>query len=153
MNPVLELERTHTIEQKGWRGINLEDAYTPAKRAYDKSMIGVIGPTTSPDGAVGVQRVLSVEPKITGVRGFTQQTENLNELKDINLFSPGEMLVPLGVTRDDPNRMGHAIKQSKHVVPVKKSSPVLISNGMEERCRYDLSSDFVINAEEDGEVV
>ena len=153
LNPVLELERTHTIEQKGWRGINLEDAYTPAKRAYDKSMIGVIGPTTSPDGAVGVQRVLSVEPKITGVRGFTQQTENLNELKDINLFSPGEMLVPLGVTRDDPNRMGHAIKQSKHVVPVKKSSPVLISNGMEERCRYDLSSDFVINAEEDGEVV
>ena len=44
-------------------------------------------------------------------------------------------------------------KQSKHVIPVKKSSPVLISNGVEEVARFELSSDFVVNAEEAGEIV
>ena len=44
-------------------------------------------------------------------------------------------------------------KQSKHVIPVKDSAPVLISNGLEEICRFKLSSDFVVNADEAGEVV
>lgn len=47
----------------------------------------------------------------------------------------------------------HANKQSRHVIPVKKSSPVLISNGFEEVARFHLSSNFVVNAEEDGEIV
>lgn len=47
----------------------------------------------------------------------------------------------------------HALKQSKHVIPVKESSPVLISNGMEEVARFHLTSNFVVNAEEDGEVI
>jgi uncharacterized protein (DUF2344 family) len=47
----------------------------------------------------------------------------------------------------------HAIKQSKHVIPVKKSSPVLMSNGFEEVCRFELSSDFVVNADENGTVI
>ena len=51
------------------------------------------------------------------------------------------------------NILLHAIKQSKHVIPVKKSSPVLMSNGMEEVCRFELSSDFVVNAEEAGTVI
>lgn len=109
LNPVLELERTHTVLQKGWRGINLDEAYTIGKRSYDKSMIGVIGPTTSPDGSVGVQRVLSMEPQIDTVRGFTKQTDekDYDKLKDVNVFSPGEMLIPLSTTRDDSTRMGY----------------------------------------------
>jgi hypothetical protein len=35
------------------------------------------------------------------------------------------------------------------MIPVKESSPVLISNGMEEVSRFHLTSNFVINAEED----
>ena len=50
-------------------------------------------------------------------------------------------------------RLMHAIKQSKHVIPVNDSDPVLVSNGFEEVERFQLSSDFVINADEDGEVV
>ena len=46
-----------------------------------------------------------------------------------------------------------AIKQSKHVIPVKDAVPVLISSGMEEAARFHLSSNFVINADEDGTVV
>ena len=45
------------------------------------------------------------------------------------------------------------MKQSTHVIPVKNAAPVLISNGLEEVARFQLSSDFVVNAKEDGEVI
>lgn len=45
-----------------------------------------------------------------------------------------------------------AVKQSKHVVPVEKASPVLISNGSEQVIQYHLSNDFVVTAEEKGVV-
>lgn len=154
LNPVLELESTHAVSNKGFRGVNLDQAYTVPKRSYHKSMIGIIGPATSPDGNVGVNKTLSLEPTITSPRGYTDvRSDKLKELKDVNLFSPGELLIPLGAMYDDPTRLGHAIRQSRHVIPVKKSSPVLISNGAEEVCRHHLSSDFVVNAKEDGKVI
>lgn len=153
LNPVLELERTHTVMYRGWRGINSDRTYTQDKRAYDDSMIGIIGPTTSPDGAVGVQKVLSLEPNLSSLRGHTIVPEDKSTLKDVNLFSPAELLCPLAVTTDDPTRVGHMVKQAKHMLPVKHTSPVLISNGAEEVVRFHLSSAFVINAEEDGKVV
>ena len=153
LNPILELERTHTIMHKGWKGINMDDSYTQDKRVYEKSMIGTIGMATSPDGSVGVQKVLTMEPGVASPRGYVNIETDMKKLKDVNVFSPGEILCPLGVTNDDPTRTGHAIKQSKHIIPVKNSSPVLISNGAEEVCRFGLSSDFVINAKMDGKVV
>lgn len=45
------------------------------------------------------------------------------------------------------------MKQSSHVIPVKKSSPVLISNGVEEVVRFHVSHSFAINAEEDGTII
>ena len=153
LNPILELERSHVIMHKGYKGANLDDFYTQDRRVYEKSMIGTIGMATSPDGAVGVQKVLTMEPPINSARGYVDIPKDVTKLKDINVFSPGEILCPLGVTNDDPTRTGHAIKQSKHIIPVKKSSPVLISNGAEEICRFGLSSDFVINAKMDGKVI
>ena len=154
LNPTLEMEMTHSISSKGFRGANLDQSYTMEKRVYDSSMTGIISPSTSPDGSVGVNKTLTCEPSITSVRGYVDIKQNrLDELQDINLFSPGELSIPLGATVDDPTRLGHAIKQSKHVIPVKDSAPVLISNGLEEMCRFKLSSDFVVNADEDGEVV
>ena len=47
----------------------------------------------------------------------------------------------------------HALKQSKHVIPVTNSSPVLISTGMEEAVRFNLSTDFVVNAKDNGKVI
>ena len=153
LNPLLEMERTHTTMYKGWRGINEDRSYTQDKRVYDNSMIGIIGLATSPDGSVGVQKTLTMEPNIMTARGYVKSGEKMEGLKDVNLFSPAEMLCPLGPTRDDPTRTGHGVKQSKHVIPVKHSSPVLISNGAEEAIRFSLSTDFVINAKEDGEVI
>lgn len=154
LNPFLELETTHGVSTKGWRGVNLEESYTVPKRSYDKSMTGIIGVSSSPDGQVGVNRTLTMEPSINSVRGYLDiKSDNLDELKDVNLFAPAEMLIPLGATRDDPIRTGHSVKQSRASVPVKDGSPVLISNGSDELCKYYLSSDFVVMAEKDGTVV
>jgi len=155
LNPVQELERCRTTSYKGWRGINLDDAYSVPKRCYDKTMTGILSPISSPDASVGVSRVLTLEPNITSVRGYMKVTDDkdLDSLKDANLFSPGELTMPTAATYDDPIRIGHAIKQSKHVIPVENSSPVLISNGVEEACRYHLSTDFVVNAKDNGKVL
>ena len=154
LNPFLELETTHGISTKGWRGVNLDDSYTIAKRSYDKTMTGIIGASTSPDGSVGVNRTLTLEPTINSVRGYVEtKCDELDKLKDVNLFSPAEMLIPLGATRDDPIRTGMSVKQSRAVVPVKNGSPVLMTNGCDEICQQYLSSDFVVVAEQDGTVV
>ena len=144
----------HGISSKGFRGANVDEAYTLEKRMYDASMTGIIAPSSSPDGSVGVNKTLSMEPSIKSLRGYVELKDNkLDELHDVNLFSPGELTIPMGARYDDPTRLGHALKQSKHVIAVKKSSPVLISNGVEEVARFELSSDFVVNAEEAGEIV
>ena len=154
LNPTLEMEMCHGISSKGFRGANVDEAYTIEKRMYDASMTGIIAPSSSPDGSVGVNKTLSMEPSIKSLRGYVELKDNkLDELHDVNLFSAAELSIPMGARYDDPTRLGHALKQSKHVIPVKKSSPVLISNGVEEVARFELSSDFVVNAEEAGEIV
>lgn len=155
LNPVVEVEKSRTITSKGWRGINQERAYSEEKRSYDESMVGVMAMSTSPDGNCGINRVLTMEPSITSARGYVdvKDKDKLSELSDVNLYSPTELLFPLGNTRDDSMRIAMAGKQSKHVIPVKNASPALISNGVDEAIRFELSSDFVVNADDDGEVV
>jgi DNA-directed RNA polymerase beta subunit len=63
------------------------------------------------------------------------------------------MLTPGTAASDDPIRVAMANKQSKHQVPVKNASPSLVSNGFDEAIQFHLSDDFVVNAEEDGQVV
>ena len=105
LNPMVELEKFHTCTPKGPAGMNLSDAYTLEKRAYDSSMIGVISMSTSPDSNCGVNKSISLEPTITNARGYLDLHEDqLDELKDINLFSPSELLSPLGASRDDATR-------------------------------------------------
>lgn len=154
LNPTLEMLQFHAVSNKGFRGINTDDYYTIERRAYDPTMMGILSPSGSPDGNVGVNKTLSLEPKITNLRGIIEDNhKHLNKLDDVNLFGPGELTMPLAGTIDDPNRLGHANKQSSHVVPVKNSAPVLISNGMEEAARFHVSSSFAINADEPGEIV
>lgn len=156
LNPTLEIENTHGVSFKGFHGNNLDDMYTIRKRSYDPSMTGTISPISSPDAGCGLNKSLTLEPEIENIRGYVKVPESdkdFNDLKDINLFSAGELTMPGASRNDDPSRAGHAIKQSKHVIPVNDSDPVLVSNGFEEIERFELSSDFVVNAEEDGEIV
>lgn len=156
LNPIVELEKVRATSPKGPSGCNLEEAYKINKRSFHKNMTGLFTISTSPDKNVGVVRELTLEPGIVSPRGYLD-TKNTNseieELKDVNLFGAAELLSPLGGTRDDSVRLAMATKQSKHIVPVKKSSPVLISNGSEQTIQYELSNDFVVVAKEDGKVI
>lgn len=154
LNPIVEVEKCHTITAKGPSGLNVSRAYTEAKRSYDKSMIGILAISTSPDGNCGVVRSLSLEPNVVNARGYIDiKDDKLDELKDTNIFSPAEMLTPIGAARDDSCRTAMATKQSKHMIPVKNACPVLISNGAEQVLHYHIGDDFSIVAEDDGEVV
>lgn len=154
LNPIVELEKSRAISPKGLSGLNLAQAYTQDKRSYDSSMMGVLAMSTSPDANVGVVRQLTTEPNVIGPRGYIDvNAEDFSGLKDVNLFSPAELLSPLGASRDDTIRTAMATKQSKHIIPIRKSSPVLVSNGSEQVIHYHLSDDFSVVAKHDGEVV
>lgn len=153
LNPIYEMEKVRAITPKGFVGMNLEQAYTQDKRSYDKTMMGLLGMSTSPDANVGVVRQLTMEPNIKNARGYIDiKDDDIENLTDANLFTPAEMLTPMGVTRDDSIRTAMASKQSKHIIPISKASPVLISNGAEQVIQYQLSKDFVVVAEDDGVV-
>ena len=105
------------------------------------------------DANVGINKQIVVEPTLSNTRGHRDQVEDPETLKDINVFSPVELLTPGTARNDDPIRTAIAGKQSSHVVPVADAAPALISNGYDEAVQFHLSDDFVINADEDGEVV
>jgi len=154
LNPIVELEKSRAITPKGHSGMNLDDAYTQDKRAFDPSMMGIMAMSTSPDANCGIVRELTLEPNILSPRGYIDiKNDKLKELTDANLFSAAELLSPLGVSRDDSIRTAMATKQSKHIIPIEKSSPVLISNGAEQIIHYHLSNDFTVVAKYDGKVV
>lgn len=153
LNPIVELEKSRAVTPKGPNGMNLSSAFTQDKRAYNPTMLGVVAMSTSPDANVGIVRQLSLEPNIIGPRGYIDVKHNdLDSLKDANIFSPAEMMSPLGASRDDSNRTAMSTKQSKHIIPIEKSSPVLISNGAEQIIHYHLSDDFSVVAKQDGVV-
>lgn len=106
LNPFLELQRKTITMYRGWRGINEDRSYTQDKRVYDKSMVGIVGLTSSPDASVGVQKPLTMEPNVISARGYLNVEEDYNKLKDVNVFSTLEMLAPLAPERDDPTRVG-----------------------------------------------
>ena len=155
LNPIFEASRLHEVSYKGESGTNEEHAMTLDVRAYNESMLGVIGITTSPDSNVGINRQLTMEPNITSTRGYIDVVgkDNIDTLSGTRLLTPAELLTPLGVQHDDPVRTAMAFKQSMSTLLVEDSDPVLIGNGVEKVLPYHLSSEFVINAEDDGEVI
>jgi hypothetical protein len=156
LNPATEVAKANTISAKGYGGTNSTGSYDDvSKRSYDPTSVGKIAMSSSPDANIGINRELVVEPTIANARGYRDQVapEDLDSLQDVNIFSPVEMLTPGTAAGDDPIRVAMANKQSKHLVPVKAASPALVSNGYDEALQFHLSDDFVVNAEEDGEVV
>ena len=155
LNPILELEKARSITPRGPRGVGKERAMTEQKRAYDPSMIGIMGMTTSPDYKVGVNRQLTLEPNITSTRGYVQTTDmkDVDELNAANLLTPSELLSPPGVLHDDGPRTAMGYKQSQYMLPVAGSTPVFFGNKVESVVPYHMSREFVIVAKNDGEVV
>ena len=156
LNPVSELQKLHGCTKKGPSGCNLAEAYTEEQRSFHNSMTGVFTISSSPDANVGVQRVLTLEPPITDVRGLIDNKTmdgRIDEYKDVNLFGPAEMLNTTSARHDDSMRIAMATKQFTHLTPIAVSSPSLVTNGSEQSVQYHLSKDWVFVAQEDGKVV
>ena len=111
LNPILEMDKRREVTFKGLGGIQLDRAMTVARRSYDKSMLGTIGITTSPDANVGVVRELTLEPNITSTRGYidTSNEDDPDKLNAAQLFTFSELSTPIGTNVDDPDRT--AIKE------------------------------------------
>jgi hypothetical protein len=149
LNPVLEMESIAQISAKGWRGINLDDAYTLEVRAYDESMIGFISPNSTPQGNAGVARALSYNPRISSVRGYIP-TVDRQSLTPAEILSPAEMLATFTSTQADPMRQSMQVGQTKHTMPVLKAHKQLIGSGINKTMAYMISDDFAFKAKEDG---
>lgn len=155
MNPLLSMENLHSASPKGPSGINKSRAMTLAKRQYDKSMLGIAGITTPNDANVGIVRQLTLEPNIVSVRGYVKPAsdDEIEEMTNINLLTPAELLSPPGALHDDGPRTAMGGKQSKYMVPISGSAPVYFGNRVESVIPYHLDKTFVIVAKDDGEVV
>lgn len=155
LNPILELEKQGAISYRGPSGINRSDAYTLSKRAFNPSMTGIIGISSSPDANVGIQRQLTLDPNIKSTRGYLEaaNSENIKDMTSAELFTPAELLSPPGVMHDDGQRTAMAYKQSKYMVLTDGMTPVMIGNKVESAVPYYLSREFVITAQNDGKVI
>ena len=155
LNPILEMEKSRSVTPRGPRGVGKERAMTLDKRAYDPTMVGILGVTTSPDAKVGVTRQMTLEPNITSTRGYVEVTdpENYDNLNNINVLTPAELLSPPGVLHDDGPRTAMSYKQSQYMLPIEGMEPVYFGNKVESVIPYHLSRDFVVVAKDDGEVV
>lgn len=153
INPILEMSKDSSISKRGYRGTNLDKAYTRALRTYSQDSIGKIAATTATGPNVGVQKYLVHEPDIVNLRGIRENTTEVSDMSGPNVMSTTEMLIPMALMHDDATRVGMGVKQAGHVVPSEVSHPPLISNGADEAVRFRLSSEYVVNAEADGKVV
>ena len=153
LNPMVELHQRETITQKGYHGVNVERAYTKAKRSYHESMIGKEAIATPNSANVGMIRQLTVDPKIESVRGYTSTQGPDAEYNDLQLASFSELLTPGTVTRDDAIRNAIATSQTSHIVSTAVAEPTLISNGVDEIVPGSVTSEFAVMAEDDGKVI
>ena len=153
LNPILDMEKGRAITRKGLTGTNNSESYTVDKRAYDKSMIGTIGITTTNDAGVGILRQMTLEPKVDNLLGTVSKDINTDDLTMANLFTPAELLSPPGVLHDDPARTCMAYKQTKQMMPTNSASPVLIGNKVESIVPYHVSTDFVFYGKKDGKII
>ena len=92
LNPTIECEQIAQSSAKGYKGTNLNSAFTLEMRTYDESMNGFLSANATPySGQAGITRSLTYDPKITSVRGYIPDLEG-QELSATNMLSPTELL-------------------------------------------------------------
>lgn len=153
LNPILEAEKLRAVSFKGLSGMNVDRAYTLEKRAYDKSMKGILAMSSPPSGSVGLVRQLAMDANITSSRGYLKIAEDESELNSANTMCPSELMTPFCAQSDDSPRVAMVTTQTKHVVPCKGYSPLLITNGTDKALGHVISNDFVFKAKDDGKII
>lgn len=142
LNPLLEAEAANSMSFKGLSGMNSDRSYSLDKRTYDESMMGVLASSTGFAANVGITRQATINSNVKGNRGLIA-TPKSKDVNTLNALCVTEALTPFGSTHDDPIRTAMAFVQtSKHQMRVKKSSPNLVTMGMDEALPYITSDIF-----------
>lgn len=153
LNPILEAEKLRAVSYKGPSGMNLEMAYTLEKRAYDKSMRGILAMSSPNSGTVGMIRQMAMDANILSPRGYLKIADGNEDLNSSNVFCPSELLTPFCAQSDDAPRVAMVTAQSKHIVPCRGYQSLLITNGADKAIGSVISNEYVFKAREDGKVL
>lgn len=149
INALRDVETTNAVTTKGPSGMNSERAYTLDKRAYDDTMVNVLGMSTGFAGNVGITRQATINANITS-DGYVKSQKN-KEMNDANTLTATESMIPFGSTRDDPMRTAMSfIQTSKHMVRTEDSDPLLVTSGADEVMPYLTTDRFAFKAKNDG---
>ena len=149
INALRDVETTNAVTTKGPSGMNSDRAYTLDKRAYDDSMINVLGMSTGFAGNVGITRQATINSDVTP-DGYVKSSKD-KEMNDANTLTATEAMIPFGSTRDDPMRTAMSfIQTSKHMVRTEDSDPLLVTSGADEVMPYLTTDRFAFKAKEDG---
>lgn len=154
INALRDVETTNAITTKGPSGMNSDRAYSLDKRAYDESMINVLGMSTGFAGNVGITRQTTIDANVTPdgyVKNNEGDTENMN---DANTMTATESIIPLSATHDDPMRIAMSfIQTSKHSVRTEDADPLLVTNGADEVMPYLTTNRFAYKAKMNGKII
>ncbi len=152
INALRDVETTNAVTTKGPSGMNSDRAYTLDKRAYDDSMVNVLGMSTGFAGNVGITRQATINSDVTA-DGYVKSSKD-KEMNDANTLTATEAMIPFGSTRDDPMRTAMSfIQTSKHMVRTEDSDPLLVTSGADEVMPYLTTDRFAFKAKEDGIVL
>ena len=152
LNPFYEIEMSSKTSYKGPSGINSDDAYTAEIRSYDPSMEGLFGFFTPVSAAVGVNRSLSMNPRVSNTRGYLDTNFKLEDATQDNMLTTGELLNVFTAPHADPMRLCMATTQSKHIVPTRVTHSYLVGNGTDKSLAHLIGQDFCFKSSEDGVV-
>lgn len=152
--PLLEIETRNQISTKGVTGLNSDRSYTLDKRGYDKSMTNIMAQSTSFAGNVGLNKQTTIDPQITGGRGYFKQAPLTKETATVTTsMGMVESLSPFSVSSDDLYRSEMTFVQTaKHNSPISRAVPQLITTGASEAMPYLCSDMFAFKAKNDGVV-
>ena len=113
-------------------------------------MLGLYGFFTPVSAAVGVNRSLVMNPKITNTRGYLTDKFNLDKASQDELLTFGELVNGFNAVHADSTRVCMSTTQSTHIVPTKISHPGLVGTGADKALVHVLGQDFSFKASEDG---
>lgn len=152
-SPINEIKNKSAITFKGPMGLNDDRSYTKEKRMADKSFIGNIAISSVEGGSCGINKTLTLNPDILSTRGYFKTIDDREEALKKSLAqvaSPAEVYNSFVNLHDEPKRIGFAEGQTKHVIKVHQSNPLVVTQGLDKNIPYLVGDNYVPKADKDG---
>jgi hypothetical protein len=150
INPIHDIKSQTSLTFSGFGG-RTSESFVASDRKFSDDALGVISELTVDSGAVGIVVNSTMDPKLSGVRGFVVK-DGTEKLGPTNMLSVSSLLMP-GATQDDSKRCGFVGIQLSHHVPVKESEVGRIRTGYERIIAHTASDKYAYAAERNGKVV